>query len=156
MCDKQEVSVRDLSRCYNVSDELYHRLSLYYGMPDSHLWVLYSLYFGGRPCTPKELAETWFLPKQTVHSALKALQQGGYLTMQRSEENGRNRLIVLTEEGMELAARVIEPVIAAEERAFGCLGKEEQRQLIGLMDRYNRALREELEGLMNSHAEKGV
>lgn len=148
MLEKEKRFMKDLSRCYNVSDELYHRLSLHYGMPDSHLWVLYSLYFGGRPCTPKELAETWSLPKQTVHSALKALQQGGYLTMQRSEENGRNRLILLTEEGMKLAARLIEPVIAAEERALACLDAKEQRQLVGLMTRYNRALREELEGLM--------
>lgn len=148
MCDEREVLAKDLSRCYNVSDELYHRLSLYYGMPDSHLWVLYSLYFGGGPCTPKELAMTWSLPKQTVHSALKALEKGGYIAMQRSEENGRNRLILLTGEGMKLAVRVIEPVIAAEERALARLGREEGRQLIGLMHKYNHVLREELEGLM--------
>lgn len=148
MLEKDKVSTAELFRCYNMADELYHRLSLYYGMADSHFWVLYSLYSGGRPCTPKELAEAWSLPKQTVHSALKALQKDGYIRMQRSEENGKNRLIFLTEEGMRLAARVIEPVIAAEERTFSRLEEEEQRQLIGLMQKYNQVLRNEIEGLM--------
>ena len=43
MLEKEKRFMKDLSRCYNVSDELYHRLSLHYGMPDSHLCVIYSL-----------------------------------------------------------------------------------------------------------------
>lgn len=148
MCHQDKASINDLCRIYNAGDELYHRLAVYYGMSDSNLWVLYSLYLSEHACTPMELAKTWSLPKQTVHSALKALEKNGYICMQPSPDNKKNRLVLLTEAGKKLAERVTVPVIAAERRAFACLGEEEQQQLIYLMTKHYHSLEREIESLM--------
>lgn len=148
MQQQDKISINDLSRLYNASDELYHRLAVYYGMADSNLWVLYSLYLSEHACTPMELAKTWSLPKQTVHSALKALEKNGYICMQPSPDNKKNRLVLLTEAGRQLAERVTVPVVAAERRAFACLTEEEQQQLIYLMTKHYDLLEREMEQLM--------
>lgn len=83
-----------------------------------------------------------------MHSALKALEKNGYICMQPSPDNKKNRLVLLTEAGKKLAERVTVPVIAAERRAFACLDEEEQQQLIYLMTKHYHSLEREIESLM--------
>ena len=56
----------------------------------------------------KELGSRLFLDSGTLTPLLKKLEQKGYLTRHRCEEDERSLIISVTEEGMELRERALE------------------------------------------------
>lgn len=60
--------------------------------------VLYTLATEGSR-TQKYIGEEWSLPKQTVSGTCKTLAEQGLLTFHESEQDKRERLLSLTEQG---------------------------------------------------------
>ena len=147
--------IRAYNGQYKEGNELYHRLARHCGLSDSAFWILYTLREAEGPVRQKQLCDELYLSKQTVNSALKNLEQAGYLRLESAPDNRKNKEIRVTPAGEELLRRTADPVFAVEERAFRRLTEEEREAILRLGRRNLDLLREEAERLLSGE-ETGV
>lgn len=96
-------------------------------------------------CTQKDLGEALFMPKQTVHSSVRAMERAGLVRLEAG--CGREVRVSLTEDGWDAVECEIVRVCQAEERAFAQMGVEEQRLFVRLVRTFATTLRGEFEHL---------
>lgn len=140
-----------LNRLYKEIDDIYHNISSEMGISDSAMIILYGLRHAGRPCTQKELCETWYVKKQTVHSAINKLIQSGYVRMEPLPENPRIKLANLTEKGFEFSEKTVIPLLNAEQAAFDRLTTEEREMLLALTQKQVNFMHEEAKKLLERY-----
>ncbi len=97
-----------------------------------------------------QLCGELFLSKQTVHSALKQLEQGGYLQLENVPNSRKNKQVRVTSQGEQLLTQVADPVFAMEERAFLRLSPQQRQALLELDEALLEALRRESSVILNS------
>ena len=134
-----ERQLSEYNRLYKENTAIYHAVSAGLGMTESTFWILYTLRAEESPVTQSDMCAVLGYPKQTVNSALKKLEQEGLLTLSGGSGRG-GKPIRLTETGVKLAERTVDPVIEAEQKALLDLSADEQAQMLRLMRRYNDAL----------------
>ena len=78
------------------STALYTKAASVLGIGYPEMMVLYALESMGE-LTQKQIAENFGMQKQTVHTVVSALQKKGYLLLEASEGDKREKRIVLTE-----------------------------------------------------------
>ena len=100
---------------------------------------------GASSCLQKDVCDATFIPKQPVNSAIRKLEQEGYLTL--SNGKGHSKHILLTESGHTLLKETIFPIVEAENEAFTELSFEECNLLLKLHSKYTTALREKFSKL---------
>lgn len=108
---------------------LIKRLNLSY----NHFAVLYSL-AAHESCTQKQIAEEWFLPKQTVFNICKEYKEKGLLEFLDSPNDKREKILHLTELGKTHALPVLFATQKISQSAFEQLGAKKTAQLFALMD----------------------
>ena len=134
------------------SDNLYRGLVRELGGSECALWILYTLRAEKPPVTQKTICDILHAPKQTVNSAMKALEAGGYLRLEPGPDR-RRKQVVLTEAGESLARESADKIILAEEAAFGAMTEPEREMFLILMGRFVRALREEIQEIKREETE---
>ena len=134
------------------SDNLYRGLVRELGGSECALWILYTLRAEKPPVTQKTICDILHAPKQTVNSAMKALETGGYLRLEPGPDR-RRKQVVLTEAGERLARESAYKIILAEEAAFGAMTEPEREMFLVLMGRFVRALREEIQEIRRKETE---
>lgn len=134
------------------SDNLYRGLVRELGGSECALWILYTLRAEKPPVTQKTICDILHAPKQTVNSAMKALETGGYLRLEPGPDR-RRKQVVLTEAGERLARESADKIILAEEAAFGAMTEPEREMFLVLMGRFVRALREEIQEIRRKETE---
>lgn len=72
---KEQLS--QLNKMSNKSEALYHKVAFSIGISDSSLGVLYTLLDAEAPCSQYDLCSEWSIPKQTINTAVAALQKKG-------------------------------------------------------------------------------
>lgn len=125
-------------------DELYHKIAVHFNLSDSSLWVLYILYETKRPCTQKEICDYWCYNKQTINSAIKHLENVGYINKGYEENNKINKKIGLTPLGLEIAEKSVKKVIEMEDRAFASINEKDLDTIIELMQKPLIAFKDEV------------
>jgi len=143
---------REYSRLYKEEDSLYHRLARHFGLSDSAFWIIYALEEAQRPLTQTEMCGDLALSKQTVNSALKQLEQEGFIQLTNGPK--RRKYLRLTHKGQSLAARAAQPVLQLEERAFLALTEEERAGLLALSRRHLELMFRESEQIFNTSQEE--
>ncbi len=136
----------DLSRfseAFMKVDWVYGVYAKSIGLNDTGLSLLYLLYYNPT-CTQTFLAEQMMLPKQTVHSIVKLYEKQGFLELVDLPEDKRQRGLQLTPEGREFASTHIPRLDQAERNSMAQFTPEERELLTSLMERYVKALTEEL------------
>ena len=128
---------------FKEQDELYRAVAKTCGLSDCAFWILYTLWEADSPLTQSDVCTAVYQPKQTVHSALKKLTDGGYLRLAEGRDR-RSKYLLLTAAGEALMARTVDPVMAAEAAAMSTLSAAEREQFLTLCHRYNDALRRSL------------
>ena len=126
----------EFNRLYKKMDEVYHHYAKGLGLSDMALWLLYSLYESGGPCTQRAFCAAWHHPPQTVNSALKKLEAEGLIERRPMSGNRKNKQIALTQRGEAYMESTIAPLMRAEQRAFRGMDGPEQAQLLSLTRRY--------------------
>ena len=150
MSESVREQLMQLNRLYKEGNERYYETAAKLGISSSALMILYGLCHTGRPCTQKELCDTWYLKKQTLHSALNHLLKSGDICVHPSSENSRIKLLTLTEKGQALCEKSAIPFLQAEEQAFARLTPEERSTLLELTSKHTRYIRECSEILINT------
>lgn len=98
----------------------------------------------------KQIAENFDMQKQTVHTVVSALQKKGYLLLEASEGDKREKRIVLTESGQVYAHRMIAPLRKAEEKVYRTIGNERLQAMCEILDLFNLLFERELSGGLGS------
>src|SRR6478735_10160982 len=80
-----------------------------------------------------ELARRLLISPQGVQLALTALERRGLVERKQDPQHGRILQVFLTDEGRAIAAAVVNDAIAAHDKVFGVLNREEQEQLRALL-----------------------
>lgn len=142
--------IRRYNSLYKANNEIYHRLARHFGLSDSAFWILYTLREAGGSVSQSQLCGDLFLSKQTVHSALKQLEQGGYLQLENVPNSRKNKQVRVTPQGEQLLAQVADPVFAMEERAFLRLTPQQRQAVLKLDEALMEALRRESSVILNS------
>ena len=128
---------------FKEQDELYRAVAKTCGLSDCAFWILYTLWEADSPLTQSDVCTAVYQPKQTVHSALKKLTDGGYLRLAEGRDR-RSKYLMLTPQGEILSTRTVGRVMAAETAAMDTLTEAERTQFLSLCRRYNTALRQYL------------
>ena len=121
------------------TNEVYRGAARRLGLSESTFWILYALRTSAMPMTQSGLCSALCLPKQTVNSALKSLERGGYIELD-GPGGVRGKTVLLTEAGRRLTESTAGRVVRAETEAFSRLGPEERRIFLGLMHRFTALL----------------
>ncbi len=129
---------------------VYSEMSSVFGQSDSVMQILYTICdSGGECCLLRDICHLTSLPKQTINSALRKLEEEQVVYL---EHVGRkNKRVCLTEKGKELAAQTAGKVIEAENRILAEWGSEIAEQFLALNERYLECLQKELKRLKDEH-----
>ena len=138
-------SLREFNRIYKEMTEFYHELARTLHLSDSIFDIFYSLSEMGDGCLQKDICQASCLPKQTVHSSIRKLEEDGYLTLQPGK--GRNMHIYLTDTGKTLIEQKLYPVHRLESDAFSVMTEEECQKMLESYSKYINALRAGLPNL---------
>lgn len=135
--------LREFNSIVRESDELYRDAARAMGMPDSAFWILYALREADGMLTQRDLGQVIYLPKQTINTALKKLEQAGMIALKPADDR-RSKYICLTEQGCVLASETVDWLSEREEHALAALTDSECEDFLRLYRKYNNALRQEL------------
>ena len=120
---------------WNASYEEYAKSM---GLSYTSLSVLSAIY-SNPGCTQKELAESCFLPKQTVNAVITSFLKNDWVRLEEMPNDRRNKTVNFTETGMENAARIIDKVRECEDKAMIGLTEEQREALLDLTRMYIRS-----------------
>ena len=90
--------------------------------------------------TVKDLIEFLLLSRQNLTAVLDRLEGREWIERVKDPEDGRSRLIRMTEEGNRIWEAMQAPIHSFYDRALATLAEEEQVQLFQLLDRLKNGL----------------
>lgn len=140
--EKQE-RVHRINCLSNDLDALYHRAARSFGLADSVLIVAYMIHEKGDGCLLYDVCSDSGLSKQTVNSAIRYLENGGVLFLEK--DLGKTKRIRLTKAGQDFIERTAGRLFEAECEAFKDWSNEEFETYLRLMAKYNDAFGTEVE-----------
>ena len=146
-----------LSEYYSIvkeNDHLYRDAAKRFGLSEGAFWILYVLRTDEAVVTQSGICDVLYQPKQTVHSALKHLEEKGYIELLHVQGH-RGKQIVLTARGIELAQNTVDRVVEAECDALLALDDEEQKAMVRLFGRYTEALKCKMQPLGENKTKPG-
>lgn len=125
---------------------LYDEYAKKNGLLMKTLLVLNVLYYAKEGMTQRDICQRTFQSKQTVNLIIKNLLKDGYITICEDPENGRNKLVTMTDAGKDYARKPVAHITWAEDTAMSMLTPEEQEQLISLSRRFTKNLTDLING----------
>lgn len=134
-----------LNQCDKEIDDLYHSYALHFNLSDAALWIFYALYDSKNGVTQADICNCWFFSRQTINTALKGLEQQGFIELAPIPGNRKSKQIVFTESGKDMAEQIVEPLKRAENQVFAALSDEENKLFVELTQKRCSLLREFLE-----------
>ncbi len=132
--------IRHLSQILGELEGTYHEISLKLGISDSIFKILYTFCCFGACCPLNDICRYTGLSKQTVHSAIRTLEEKGFLCLKAID--GKAKKACLTEEGISLANSTALRVMGLENDILASWSKEERAMLIELTERFLVSLKE--------------
>ena len=141
----KERSMNAKSFFYDFGRALYHVDSFYdefakkSNVSSALLWVLYALN-DGNSHTQIEISNDWELPKTTVNTVIKEIQQNGYVELIPIKGKRREMSIVLTESGKNYADSILSDLYKKEAEVYKTLRSEEY-EVVDLLERIAKKLK---------------
>ncbi|MFQ7034339.1 MAG: MarR family winged helix-turn-helix transcriptional regulator [Candidatus Borkfalkia sp.] len=87
MKDEKDLQYASLNQMYNELDEMYHAVAVAHKISDCALWILYCVRETSAPLTQSEIADAMFINRQSVNSALRKMEEEGYIVLRTKEDN---------------------------------------------------------------------
>ena len=129
------------NRLIGQTQAVYHDAARRLGLSDSALEILYALHAEGGACPLREICRNSCIPKQTIGSALRKLEEQGAVTC---TAQGRRKLVSLTPEGRALAERTVGQLIAAENAVLDGWLEADTERYLALTEAFLIAMREKI------------
>ena len=119
---------------------LYDEYSKKHGMLLNTLLITNVLFYAKNGMTQREISARTFLSKQTVNLIVGKLLRKECVTVTPSDDNGREKLVRMTEAGTRFCEKVVRHITWAEDTAMSMLTSEEQQTLIALSRKFTQNL----------------
>lgn len=132
-----------------ITKLLFLKVAFSIGISDSSLGVLYTLLDAEAPCSQYDLCSEWSIPKQTINTAVAALQKKGMVFLSPIPGTRNKKNIAFTEFGRDFAEKTVGILRMAELDALAELSPEERELYIRLNEKYNCRLIEKLYRIMD-------
>lgn len=126
-------------------DALYHAAALRSGIRDGEINIWSMLLCSNKEYSQQELAEMFYLSKQTANSIVGNLVKKGYVVLEHVPGTRNRKVIRLTEAGRTFGEKHVLWIFEAEQRALEGSEIKEVQAYISMIERYTSRLREELE-----------
>ena len=107
----------DFGRAIYHVDSFYDEFAKQCNVSSALLWVLYALN-DGNAHTQIEISNDWELPKTTVNTVIKELQQNKYVELVPIKGKRREMSIVLTESGKKYADNILSKLYKKEAEVY--------------------------------------
>lgn len=121
--------LEQINAVYNKTNAAYGKWAKRYGLSYNSLMILYIME-GKDSCTQKYICEELLLPKSTVHSILLDFIQKGYMELEASPDNKKEKIVILTDSGKEFSNSILSRLHAMEIRAMENLGPDLCGQMV--------------------------
>lgn len=144
--------MEEIMTLLKIYDKLYYEWSKNSGMSETAFYILMTVWEKDGNCTQADICEYWSYSRQTVNSAIKLLEDDGYLKLVQ-QKSGRKKTIALTESGRQYAARYIAPLIKLDEDVWEGIPKEERDVCIGVINKHLQTFSNRLKGLLEAASE---
>ena len=102
-----------------------------------HAIAMYHLVCGGGISTPTQLAEVMFRSKHSVTKIVDNLEREGFIVRDFSSKDRRVTQIKVTPAGLKYVKMNQNKAELRAKQVMDCLSAEEQKVLVGLMDKMN-------------------
>ena len=99
--------------------------------------------FDEESCLLHDICRLTGLPKQTINSALRKLENEDIIFLEAA--NAKNKRVFLTQKGKQLSSETAGKIIDAENRILADWGPETSEQYLALNERYLKCLQKELQ-----------
>ncbi|WP_368393549.1 MarR family winged helix-turn-helix transcriptional regulator [Veillonella ratti] len=122
----------------NLLNEWYVAYAAYaksMGLSNTALDILTTIYENPN-CTQKDIAESCFLPKQTVNAVVTSFLKDGWVQLEELPSDRRNKTVNLTAEGLAKAREIMDKVHSCEIKAMSQLTEDERDTLLKLTKTY--------------------
>lgn len=122
----------------NLLNEWYVAYAAYaksMGLSNTALDILTTIYENPN-CTQKDIAESCFLPKQTVNAVVTSFLKDGWVQLEELPSDRRNKTVNLTAEGLAKAREIMDKVHSCEITAMSQLTEDERDTLLKLTKTY--------------------
>lgn len=129
----------DFGRALYHVDSFYNEFAKQSNVSAALLWVLYALN-DGNSHTQIEISNDWELPKTTVNTVIKEIQNDGYVELVPIKGKRREMSIVLTESGKEFADKVLSDLYKKEAEVYKKISVEE-REIITVLEKLAKELK---------------
>ena len=131
---KQERALKEYDSLWREIEMLWHEVARKAGVSDSAFAILSTILELGEGCLQKDICDMNSISKQTIHSAIKKLEQDGLLRLQPGQR--REVHIRLTPQGSRLIQEKVLPILDLERQAMACLSPEERESFLRLTRQY--------------------
>ena len=84
------------------------------------LWLLYAL-SDGKKHSQKEICDSWDLPRSTINTIAKELENSGYISFHQIKGESRELNIELTDSGSKYTNKLLKDLFEIEKRAYELL-----------------------------------
>lgn len=115
----------------------------------AHLGYCIRCWTAEAPCSQYDLCSEWSIPKQTINTAVAALQKKGVVFLSPIPGTRNKKNIAFTEFGRDFAEKTVDILRMAELDALAELSPEERELYIRLNEKYNCRLIEKLYRIMD-------
>lgn len=112
----------------------YHDVAVKMGLSDSIMRILYTVCVMEGKCYLSEIGRLAGLSKQTINSAIRALEEKEWIALE--DGRGRNRYVCLTDTGKAACRQRVFPLIALENRIWIHWPENERQELFRLTEKY--------------------
>ena len=136
-------ALKRINQLISELEQIYHQYALKYKISDSVFIILYTLSVEGGECALSDIVLLSGLPKQTVNSAIRKMEEEEIIFL--SENGKRRKNVVLTEKGREKAENSVVKLIEIENGIFSKWGEEKTERYIKETEEYNDLMRKEID-----------
>ena len=131
--------IREVNRGVIQFRGIYSTWSKRHNISYNEMLVLYTIRDEGF-CTQKQICDSYLLPRQTMNNVFSKMHKDGIIEIDPAKGNGKEKAFVLTKKGQKYAAPFLTSMNSVELHAAEIIGQEKLRQMIALVNEYDRAL----------------
>ena len=105
-------------------------------------------------CLQSEICERLSATKQTISAIIKKFMKQGYISLETSTDDRRNKVVKFTKSGINYVKKIIPPAADAEINAMGELNANDVKELVRLTTIFSDYMKKKFDNLEISDIER--
>ncbi len=147
--NKRDALHHELMRVAHQWDHLYGRWAKTQGESLNTL-LMYDYMQKDTGVSPRDIALSCRIPKQTLTGMLRELEQRGEVSFAPNPDDARGKLVFLTEKGWQRRAELVGSLHSAEQAALTAMGEEQAQLLVETAISFLEQLENTLKGTLRN------